>query len=109
MRVFLLDTALRETGDALVDVPLAARPDGVLLDPSAEVGEERRTIVGQITVKDARLPLSDRIATLCARLEALLEPLRDTDAWPAGVLDETPAHTLGDGPTGKGARAIQAQ
>ena len=109
MRVFVLDTSLRETGYALVDLPLVARPDGVLLDPCAEVGEERRKIFGQINIKDARLPLNDRIATLCARLEAILEPLRDTDAWPACVVAETPAHTLGDGLTPKGAWAIQTQ
>lgn len=109
MRIFVLDTSLRETGYALVDMPLVARPDGVLLDPCAEVGEERRKIFGQINIKDARLPLNDRVATLCARLEAILEPLRGTDAWPSCVLAETPAHTLGDGLTGKGAWAIQAQ
>lgn len=109
MRIFVLDTSLRETGYALVDVPLVARPDGILVDPCAEVGAERRKIFGQINIKDARLPLNDRVATLCARLEAIIEPLRDTDAWPSCVLAETPAHTLGDGLTGKGAWAIQAQ
>ena len=109
MRIFVLDTSLRETGYALVDVPLVTRSDSVILDPCVEVGAERRKIFGQINIKDAGLPLNDRIATLCARLEAILEPLRATDAWPSCVLAETPAHTLGDGLTGKEARAIQAQ
>lgn len=92
----MLGTSLRETGYALVDVPFVARSDSVLLYPCVEVEAERRKIFGQVNIKDARLPLNDRIATLCARLDAILEPLRDTNAWPSCVLAETLAHTLGD-------------
>jgi Holliday junction resolvasome RuvABC endonuclease subunit len=72
LRALCLDLSMTATGWVVVETPFRWRLSGILQDPRASSPYSRDNFWGQITLRDGKVPVAERIGTLCRELQQVV-------------------------------------